>query len=200
MSKGQETRERIVARAAELFNQHGYGGTGIAMVMEAAHLEKGGIYRHFASKEALALAAFDYAANTVRRRMIDAVTSASSAPEVALAVVEVFRGYAGNPPLAGGCPLLNTAIDSDDGNPLLRARAAALLSELEGLLTRTLQQGIARGEIRPEVAPEQLAALIIATMEGAVMMSRLRDDPRPLQWAAEHLHAHIAANVRLPRP
>ena len=54
MSKGEETRERIVAQAAVLFNQRGVEGTSISDLMEATGLEKGGIYRHF-PKEAVAV-------------------------------------------------------------------------------------------------------------------------------------------------
>lgn len=200
MRKGQETRERIAARAAELFNTRGYGGTAIADVMAATDLEKGGIYRHFASKDELALAAFDYAAGIVRGRVASATAGASDAADVLLAVVEVFRGYVSAPPLPGGCPILNTAVESDDSHPALRARAQAVLRELHDLLRTAAAQGVARGELRPAVDPDRLATLIIVTMEGAVMMSNLMGDPSPLHWAADHLHEHIDAHVRLPRP
>ena len=61
MSKGEETRLRIVAEAAPLFNQRGYEGCSIQDIMDATGLEKGGIYRHFESKEELAAEAFDFA-------------------------------------------------------------------------------------------------------------------------------------------
>ncbi len=61
MSKGEATRQRIIALAAPLFNQHGYNGCSLNDIMEATGLEKGGIYRHFESKEELAAEAFDFA-------------------------------------------------------------------------------------------------------------------------------------------
>lgn len=200
MAKGQETRERIAMRAAELFNTRGYGSTAIADVMAAVELKKGGIYRHFASKDDLALAAFDYAAGIVRQRVATAAAGPSHAADVLLAVVDVFRGYTTAPPLPGGCPILNTAVESDDSHPLLRARAQAVIAELHGLLRRTAVRGVERGELRPTTDVDRLATLIIVTMEGAVMMSRLMDDPNPLHWAADHLHEHIEAHVRLSRP
>ena len=59
--KGEQTRQRIVERAAPVFNQRGYAGTSLAELIAATGLEKGGIYNHFASKDELALAAFDHA-------------------------------------------------------------------------------------------------------------------------------------------
>jgi TetR/AcrR family transcriptional repressor of nem operon len=60
MTKGEQTRRRIVAAAAPIFNQHGYEGSSLNDLMQATGLKKGGIYRHFSSKEALAVEAFDY--------------------------------------------------------------------------------------------------------------------------------------------
>lgn len=197
MRKGEETRGRIVARAAELFNTRGYGGTAIADVMVAVDLEKGGIYRHFASKDELALAAFDHAIEIVRGRVASAMAAQSNAADTLLAVIDVYRGYATAPPLPGGCPILNTAIESDDGHPLLRARVQAALGELQSLLRSTVEQGMARGELQPNADPDRVATVIIATMEGAVMMSGLTKNVNSLIWAADHLHQYIESDVRM---
>src|SRR6202044_3514737 len=61
MRKGEQTRQEIIRRAAPIFNQKGYGGPAPSDLMKATGLEKGGIYRHFDSKEMLAAEAFDYA-------------------------------------------------------------------------------------------------------------------------------------------
>jgi len=61
MPKGEETRRRIVTEAAVLFNQRGFDGGSISELMKTTGLEKGGIYRHFSSKEEIAAEAFDYA-------------------------------------------------------------------------------------------------------------------------------------------
>ena len=61
MTKGERTRQEIVRNAAPLFNTKGYEGTSLSDLMAATGLQKGGIYRHFASKEELAAEAFDYA-------------------------------------------------------------------------------------------------------------------------------------------
>ena len=58
MPKGQRTRERIVAEAASLFNQRGFEGGSMSELMAATGLEKGGIYRHFSSKQELAAEAW----------------------------------------------------------------------------------------------------------------------------------------------
>src|SRR5580704_7902151 len=59
-TKGELTRQKIVEQAAQIFNRRGYDGGSMSELMEATGLKKGGIYRHFSSKEELALEAFDY--------------------------------------------------------------------------------------------------------------------------------------------
>ncbi len=73
MTKGEQTRNRIIQQAAELFNKRGYTGSSINDVMACTGLQKGGIYRHFESKEQLALTAFDYAQRQSTARLEAAV-------------------------------------------------------------------------------------------------------------------------------
>ena len=73
MTKGEQTRQRIIARAAPVFNVHGFAGTSMGQLTEAIGLEKGGIYNHFPSKEALALQAFDYAVGLTAARFAAAL-------------------------------------------------------------------------------------------------------------------------------
>lgn len=197
MRKGEETRQRIAAQAATIFNVAGYSGASISDIMQATGLEKGGIYRHFDSKEQLALAAFDYAVNQVRRRFAEGLAGQTHAADVLIAFLAVFRSYARQPPLVGGCPVLNTAVESDDTNPALRDRARAVVEEWRDMIRNTVRAGVVRGEIRPETDAEQLALVMIATMEGAVMLAKLLGDAAPLEQAYQYLRACIERDVRL---
>lgn len=194
MRKGDATRERIAARAAELFNVRGVAGTSMADLMAATGLEKGGIYNHFPSKEALALAGFDHAAAVLARRF-DPVWE-SRGIETLRAFVATFRSHVERPPLPGGCPVLNTAIESDDTNPALRARAQAVVDGWRARLAAAVGEAQARGEIRPGVDAEALATILIATLEGGLMLTKLAGDRIHLDRAAAHLLAHLDAVAR----
>src|SRR5437588_12878408 len=73
MSKGEQTKERILARSAQLFNRQGYFGSSLTDIMRDTGLEKGGIYSHFSSKEQLARAAIDSAYGLVQEGVRQAV-------------------------------------------------------------------------------------------------------------------------------
>jgi TetR/AcrR family transcriptional repressor of nem operon len=197
MSKGAETRQRIVAKATTVFNVAGYAGAAISDIMQATGLEKGGIYRHFASKDELALAAFDYAAEQVRSRFAAGLAGKTHTVDRLHAFVDIFHSYAEHPPVPGGCPILNTAVESDDTNPVLAERVANVIGEWRTLIRAAVDEGIRRGEIRPEVDGDKLALLLITTLEGGVMLYGLFSDTAPLNVAAEHLRQHIEGAVRL---
>src|SRR5687768_11870625 len=120
----------IIEEAAAIFNKQGYSGTSLSDIMAATGLQKGGIYNHFANKDEIALDAFDYAYGIARERYRLALREAGRDPVKQLfAMVEVFARNVEDPPIAGGCPVLNTAIDSDDTHPELRFRARNAVTE-----------------------------------------------------------------------
>ena len=191
MTKGQTTKAMILQQAAELFNQQGYAGSSISDVMRVTGLKKGGIYNHFRSKDELALAVFDYAIEKVRQRQRDALRGQRNACDRLQAVVSGFLDYLEDPPIPGGCPLMNTAIESDDAHPALRDRAQEAMTQWHQLLSRIVTLGIAKGEIVATADANALATIIIATLEGAIMLSKLYQDPVHLETAIAHLTDYI---------
>jgi TetR/AcrR family transcriptional repressor of nem operon len=198
MSKGAETRERIIAKAAELFNQRGLEGTSVADLMEATGLEKGGIYRHFPSKEAVAAEAFDYAWDSAfQERVRDLDRIPGSVDRLKHLIANFVERRLSIP---GGCPLLNTAIEADDGNPVLRGRALQALGKWQNLLTSVINEGIQSREIRSGVDPKRLATIIISSLEGALMISRLERNRDALLAARSHLDRYLDEQVRARKP
>ncbi|MBD2451893.1 TetR/AcrR family transcriptional regulator [Nostoc sp. FACHB-152] len=191
MSKGEETKSRIIQQAAELFNQQGYAGSSISDIMRVTGLQKGGIYNHFQSKDELALQAFDFAIACVSQHTLAAVKSKHHAIERLEAIIEVFSTFVNNPPIKGGCPLLNTAVESDDTNPALRDRAQQAMNSWRNLIFQIIEKGITRGEIRSGVDADEIATIIIATLEGAIMMSKLYGDAIHMQRVMNHLKQYI---------
>jgi AcrR family transcriptional regulator len=191
MSKGEQTRERILSRSAQLFNRQGYFGASLADIMRETGMEKGGIYNHFNSKEQLALESFDYAYGLVQQRVRQELSGKFNAIERLLAIVSVFEGIIDGFPVAGGCPILNTAIEADDANDSLRDRARFAMDNWRSTIHRIVNKGIERQEIRPGVNADEVASILIATLEGAIMLSNLYKDPVHMQRAVAHMQQYI---------
>jgi TetR/AcrR family transcriptional regulator, transcriptional repressor for nem operon len=192
LSKAQLTRSHIIHKSAEVFNQFGYARTSLADLMQATGLKKGGIYNHFASKDELAIAAFDYSVGLVQQRYAEALRGQRLAIERLRIVVDTFcSGIADEPVMKGGCPLMNTAVDSDDAHEGLKHRAQAAMDKWRTMLQKIVLYGQNRGEILAVVDPESVATIVIATLEGAVMMSGLYGDRTHLDLAHRHLIQYI---------
>jgi len=189
MSKGEATRQRIVEAAAPLFNQHGFAGCSMQHVMEATGLEKGGLYRHFASKEELAAESFSYSLGLAMQSRNAGVEKVKGTVAKLHYLVDRFVSTPG--PVAGGCPLLNTAIDSDDGNATLRGLARNGIKSWKSRLELIAEEGKRTGQIRSEVEASVVANTIVAMLEGALMVSRIEGNREALRDAGATLNGLI---------
>jgi len=184
MSKGTQTRERIIAKAATLFNQKGFDGCSMQDIGAATGLEKGTLYGHFHSKEELSLAAFDHAwGETVRDRL----EGVEALPGVIDRLLLHVRNFTTHTPLPGGCPLMNTIIDADDGNQALLGKANQALVGWRAYLQRELREGQKRGELKAEFDPDSVTAVLMSLLEGAMALERIDAAGRYLEKAAEHM-------------
>jgi TetR/AcrR family transcriptional regulator, transcriptional repressor for nem operon len=193
MTKGEQTRRKIVEAAAPIFNKRGYEGSSLSELMQATGLKKGGIYRHFSSKEELASEAFDYTWETAWNCRLLHVDEKANGIEKLKQLIANFVEQ--RSPVAGGCPILNTAIDADDGNLVLRAHVAKALRSWLRHLQTMVDQARAHGETQPKVDPEAVATLIVASLEGALMMSRIQRNDDALRCVQAHLNRYLDAEV-----
>lgn len=185
-----------MAEAASLFNQRGFEGSSMSDLMSATGLEKGGIYRHFSSKEELAAEAFDYAwKSAFETRIHDLEQVPNSIDKLKRFIANFIDG---RPPVPGGCPVLNTATEADDGNLLLRERVRAAWRGWRDYLAEIVAAGAKRKEVRPEVNAREVATLIVSSLEGALMISRLERNKEALLTAQSHLERYLETQVRVP--
>jgi TetR/AcrR family transcriptional repressor of nem operon len=197
MKKGQRTRERIIAQAAPVFNAYGYEGATMSQLMDATGLEKGGIYRHFNSKEELAMESFKFAWNTVLEVRLQGLDGVPTALGKLRHIIDNFVEV--RSPISGGCPLLNTATDCDDGNPALRELAKETLQNWQQRLMRIVEDGIRAGEFASTTSPKITANIIISTLEGSLMITRLERSLDALHDARTALYAHLETIAAKPR-
>ena len=115
-------------------------------ISAATGLEKGSLYSHFATKEELAVAAFDHAwAKTCSARVGNLDQTPNSVDKLKLHI----ENFVSTPSFPGGCPMLNTLLDSDDGNAALRRRAERAMCDWGGYLADVIRSGQAKGKSGP---------------------------------------------------
>lgn len=186
MSKGEITRQRIIVEAAPVFNRQGFAGSSMHDIMKATGLEKGGLYRHFSCKEELAIESFRYALDqAVKLRTHDIEHISGAIPKLKFIIDRFVKTPSSVP---GGCPLMNTAIDTDDGNPALRKLAHQGIEDWKNRLIAIVDEGKKRSEIRKSIEPRRIANTIVAALEGALMISRLEGNRQALEDATVSLN------------
>ncbi|NEQ47356.1 MAG: TetR/AcrR family transcriptional regulator [Leptolyngbya sp. SIOISBB] len=198
MSKAQHTRDRIIEQAAKLFNQQGFAGVSMSALMAATGLKKGGLYNHFASKDELAIAAFNYSVQLASQRQFAAMRCQRRADDRLRAMVQTFVDNFDEISAWGGCPLMNTAIDSDDAHPQLREHARLAMNRWRELIEHIAQKGVERREFASQTDPRMVATIVISVLEGALALARLDGDRLPMQQAQTHLDSYINSLVWAP--
>ncbi|MBA3823982.1 MAG: TetR/AcrR family transcriptional regulator [Ktedonobacterales bacterium] len=196
MRKGEATKHMIIARTAAVLNQRGFYASSLADIMAATGLEKGGIYNHFRGKDELALAAFDYSVSLTWACLRDGMRGKTNAIDRLMGLANAYCTMADDPPLPGGCPLLNTGVEAAGAHPALQARARAAMDALRRFIEHIVARGQERGEIRPECDGAAFAPVLIGAIEGGVLFARLYDDPRYVHRAVDHILHIIETELR----
>lgn len=196
LSKSDKTKQFIIEKSAPIFNSKGYAATSMSDILKATGLAKGGIYGNFSSKDEIAVAAFEYSFNLLK----DALRFKMSQEKTSLgklnSILKFYRNYTIDPHVKGGCPVLNTAIDSDDNIPELKERAAQALKELLQSLEHIIQKGIENGEFSSKLNVQREAMLFYSVIEGGIMMSKVSDNPKMLNNMLDYLKEQLQTRYK----
>jgi TetR/AcrR family transcriptional repressor of nem operon len=193
ISKSERTKKFIVEQTAAIFNEKGYAGTTITDLTNATKLTKGSIYGNFTNKDDVALAAFDYNFNRVTLYIRKKMANKENSIDRLLVYPQVYGNFLKIPFLKAGCPILNTSTEADDTHPQLRERAANALVFWQTAIENQLKRGIQRGEIKKETSVPEFAIMLMALIEGAVMMAKVHGKSTELKMAMNFLQNQILA-------
>jgi AcrR family transcriptional regulator len=181
-----DSRNRMIQSAALLFREHGYSGTGFRDVVEHSGAPRGSIYHHFpGGKEQLAADTVAWATAVIERRIERAVHKGD--PVVALGIfVDTWREVLEDSNFRAGCPVVAVSVEADAGSTATAAAAAAFARWQDLIARALLDAGVGRTDAR------RLATLVVAAVEGAILLCRARRDIRPLR----DVHRALDATLR----
>jgi TetR/AcrR family transcriptional repressor of nem operon len=193
MAKGEETRQFIIEKAAPIFNTKGIAATAMSDIMEATKLSKGSMYVHFENKEVLACAAVDHTMNVLGAKLQAEMSKSKTAKAELFTYIDFFSNPV-NPPMIGGCPLLNFGTEADDTNPTVKEKVNNGLKFNQKLIEDTIIKGIAKKEFKPDWNQSDFATVMVAMMEGAHLMSRMSGSNDKMNIIVKTLKATIEQN------
>lgn len=176
MSKGEETRTRVLSQVGGLMNRTGYLSTPVSSILDAVGLQKGGLYNHFASKEELALEAYRTNAEALGAHL-GALSRAPGDPAEALwALIDASLDVAAGRIVPGGCPVLNAGIEADDAWEPLRVATARSADALRRYFLLPLHRLERAGRLVPGADVEGLSYLLVSAVEGSILWSKVTHD------------------------
>jgi TetR/AcrR family transcriptional regulator, transcriptional repressor for nem operon len=193
-----QSKERILAAAKELFLARGYGATTVDAICEKAELTKGSVYYFFDSKEDLGLAVLDWSLRRCAQML-------ASGPYVRI-VDPVERGFAFlkhlekcSPELwSGGCLLGSFALELADTNARMQQAVAEMFQALADTITEQLQPIAAQCAGKQAPSASGLADTLLGTIEGSIILAKAHRDPTRIPRAIRGFRRSLATLLAEP--
>jgi AcrR family transcriptional regulator len=183
--KGAQTRQRIVAAAADLILQHGVAGTTVEDVRARAGVSSSQVYHYFADKETLVRAVVDYRAETVVGETHEPALAAIEGIDGLRAWRDMIISVQENAGCQGGCPLGSLGSELAELDHVARHDVAAGFRRWEAAIRACLQGMRDRGQLVPSADADQLATAMLAALEGGLLLAQIERNTRPLAAALD---------------
>ncbi len=196
MTKAEKTRAYIIEKTAPIFNKKGYAGTSLSDLTEATGLTKGALYGNFKNKDEIALAAYEYNLAWLRENYSTLADKNKTVIERLLGMPEFYEKNFAAICGKGGCPILNTAVEADDNQPLLKKKVNKTIASWKKNLAATINEGIENGEIKKGTDAVKYACLLIALFEGGLILSKSSGDLGFLNHSVAHMRQLINLEMK----
>lgn len=193
MTKPERTKQFIIEASAPIFNSKGIAGTVMQDIMDATKLAKGTLYHHFENREELAHAAVDYNLELWKGATNKVLKKHKTARGKIIGFLNLFSDPL-NPPVFGGCPMLNFGTEADDTSPVVLAKVRKLVKEVQNSLKDIVNQGIADGEFRADWDAKRFAIKAFALMEGGTLISRITGSNAEMKIIVQIIKSEIEEN------
>ena len=194
MSKGEETKQYIIEKAAPIFNTKGLAATAMSDIMEATKLSKGTLYLHFENKDILASSAVDFNMEQLSGKLKTELSQYITAKQKLFAYLDFFI-ETNKPIVIGGCPMLNFGTEADDTNELIKSKVNILVNKSQKLLSDIINQGIQNGEFKPDWNADEFATMMFAMLEGGILICRVAGDNSKMKVINDNLKKMITAQM-----
>lgn len=196
MARSEKTRQFIIEKTATIFNKKGYTGTYLSDLTEATGLTKGSIYGNFLDKNEVAIEAFRYNYNGIATSIRDYINQGENTVEQLLGFIRFYEAEYLHIFSNGGCAVLNTAVDADDGNPQLKHEVCKALERWRNKIVSLINEGIEKNELN-SIDANEFADYMISLIEGTIMLAKVTQNYKALQNNLQKLNSEIRALARI---
>jgi TetR/AcrR family transcriptional regulator, transcriptional repressor for nem operon len=193
--KGRATRERILQAAAELVAEKGAAGMSLDDVRTRTGASRSQLYHYFDDRDDLVRSVVDVTTDAVidfQGNLLHHLDTWAGIDRWfdALVQLQVDRQA------RGGCPIGSLAGQLAEQDAGARAAIAAGLGRWETHLREGLDRMKARGKLRDDADPAELATATMASIQGGLLLTQVRRDPRQLRIALDAARANLRVHAR----
>lgn len=181
MANPQQHKDNLVRTTMRLLRRQGYASTGLQQILAESGAPKGSLYHYFpAGKESLAEAAVDLAGKLVSETLEDLAARHRDAATFVAAYCRTMAGWMEESEFRSGCPIATTMLEAAPQSPALSAAGRRAIDAWIEIVARVF----ARDGVGAAGATARAEALI-AAMEGALVLARIRSSTRPILAVAD---------------
>jgi len=181
MGNAASHKESLVRTAMRLFRRQGYASTGLQQIVAESGAPKGSLYHYFPSgKEALGEAAVALAGDAMRE-MLEQHAARHADPRAFLrAYCRTMAGWMKESDFRSGCPVATTLLETAPASQSITAAGERAIDGWIDVIAGVLERdGLERSAARSR------AQLVVAAMEGALLLARVRRSARPILDVAQ---------------
>lgn len=192
----RDTRARMIETTARLLQHRGYYGTSLSDILAASEAPRGSLYFHFpGGKDQLVIEATRAAVELATTELCRTLAAASGPGAAARAYAEAAARLMEASGYTFGCPVAPVILDAAGGLDELEALCRATFARWTGLFRDALAAA-GMGAVRAEA----MALVIVAAIEGALLLARARRDCTPMLQIAAELEVLVNAALVAETP
>jgi TetR/AcrR family transcriptional repressor of lmrAB and yxaGH operons len=176
MGKAAIHKASLVRAAMRLFRRQGFASTGLQQILSESGAPKGSLYHYFPNgKEALGEAAVERAAELVREMLAELAARHRDPKTFLRAYAKTMAGWMEESGFRSGCPIATTLLETAPASPGITAAGVRAIDGWIEVIAGVLERaGAERREARSR------AQLVVAAMEGALLLARVRQSAQPI--------------------
>jgi TetR/AcrR family transcriptional repressor of nem operon len=175
-------RDKILTEGLRVVHEHGFAGASVRDIVQAAGVPQGSFTNHFASKEAFGVEVIDLYLVRSRETMRTTLRNDDLPPLQRLAAyIDVGKNRLNQHSMRTGCLFGNFAAEASEHSDLMRARLVEVFEEIRQSMAYCLRAAVAAGELRADFECDEVAAFIVASLQGANLLAKTQRSPEPVE-------------------
>lgn len=186
MPRMASSRDQLVRNAEQLVHRRGFAATSVNDVLALTGVTKGAFYHHFPGKDDLELAVLERAGKAFLEWLDEVLAGPSPRHKLERFFASALKHHR-KERFVGGCLFGNTALEMSDVNRRHADYVDGVFREWSNKIEIVIRAGQRVDQIRDDIPARDLAETIVATMEGGIMLSRLRKSEKPLRTCINSL-------------